>query len=247
MTVSYADAFAFLAPGDAFPAYGSVTEELGPIAVGGDLRVATLHAAYTQGIFPWYSSAPILWWSPNPRMALPVQGFKLHKSLRKTLQRFRLNARCEIRVDDNFPLVMSHCASVPRQGQDGTWIVAEMQAAYAQFHAAGFAHSVETWVDGQLAGGLYFINIGHAVFGESMFALQPDASKIALAALVSMCRLRGVQWVDCQQNTQHLSSLGGQDVPRAQFLEWLASTTGLAQLQWQFHPTDWHALLGDVA
>ena len=246
MTDFSTDAFAFLAPGDPFPAYGSVTEEFGPIAVGGELSVASLQAAYTQGIFPWYSSPPILWWSPNPRMALPVDGFKLHKSLRKTLQRFRLNPRCEIRVDASFSTVMHHCATVAREGQDGTWIVQEMQEAYAQFHAAGFAHSVETWVDGQLVGGLYFINIGHAVFGESMFALQPDASKIALAALVAMCRQRAVQWIDCQQNTPHLSSLGGQDVPRRPFLEWLASTTGQPQLQWQFHPSDWCAVLGDA-
>lgn len=232
-------------PGDSFPAYESVTEEFGPIAVGGDLSVQTLHAAYTRGIFPWYSNPPILWWSPNPRMVLPVHDFKLHKSLRKTLQRFRLNAQCEIRIDFDFSCIMRCCATVPRAGQNGTWIVPEMQAAYAQFHTAGFAHSVEVWQDNRLVGGLYFINIGAAVFGESMFALQPDASKIALAALVVMCRQRQVQWIDCQQNTQHLSSLGGKDIDREDFLRSLSQQTPKAQLNWHFQPADWRELLAD--
>lgn len=243
MTRRNTDAFAFLQPGDPFPEYGQVSEALGPIAIGGDLAPGTLLAAYRRGIFPWYSSPPILWWSPDPRMVLPVRDFRLHKSLRKTIARFRLQAGCEIRVDSTFAVTLQHCANVYRPGQNGTWIIADMQAAYNRFHALGHAHSVETWVDGELAGGLYFINVGCAVFGESMFALRPDASKIALAALVAMCRKRGIGWIDCQQNTRHLASLGGREVPRGTFLQWLHGAARQPQPDWQFSPADWQLVL----
>lgn len=243
MTASALPPFALLQPGEAFPAYASVSEEFGPLAIGGDLSTRTLQAAYRQGIFPWYSTPPILWWSPDPRMILPVDAFRLHRSLRKTVARFRLQARCEIRIDTAFAQVLHHCAHVPRAGQDGTWIRPEMQAAYRRFHEAGHAHSVETWVDGELTGGLYFIHIGQAVFGESMFALRPDASKIALAALVALCRKHGIEWIDCQQNTAHLASLGGREIPRAQFLEKLQQTRDLPSPAWTFHPADWQYLL----
>lgn len=235
--------FAILRPGQAFPAYGSVSEALGPLAVGGDLRTPTLVQAYSQGIFPWYSEPPILWWSPDPRMVLPTAGFKLHKSLRKTIQRARLNPDVEICIDRDFATVLKHCANVPRHGQNGTWINADMQNAYLLFHQAGYVHSVETRVRGELTGGLYFVNIGRAVFGESMFALRTDASKIALCALVALCRKHGIGWIDCQQNTPHLQSLGGMEITRAAFLAQLCEAVSLPAPQWRFSPADWDFLL----
>lgn len=246
MTQSSPEAFAFLQPGDPFPEYGQVSEALGPLAIGGDLSPETLHAAYSRGIFPWYSNPPILWWSPDPRMVLPTAEFRLHRSMRKTVERFRLNQRCEIRVDSAFGTILQHCANIYRAGQNGTWINTQMQQAYRQFHEAGHAHSVETWVNGELRGGLYFINIGKAVFGESMFSLQPDASKLAIAALVCLCRKHGISHIDCQQNTSHLTSLGGKEITRHEFLEWLAQATRQDQptsAQWQFSPADWLHLL----
>lgn len=133
--------------------------------------MSQLRAAYAQGTFPWFSAGqPILWWAPDPRMVLKVAEFRLHRSLRKTLNRFRADAACEIRIDSAFDQVIRSCSSTAREGQNGTWIVPAMVAAYEALHAQGTAHSVETWVDGKLAGGLYCVAIGHAVFGESMFA-----------------------------------------------------------------------------
>ncbi|RMX07786.1 leucyl/phenylalanyl-tRNA--protein transferase [Corticibacter populi] len=242
MTGQPQQAFAFLHPGDPFPAYGSVSESLGPIAVGADLSPATLLAAYRRGIFPWYSAPPILWWSPDPRMVLPVGQFRLHASLRKSIARLWRQNRLEIRVDSAFSTVLRHCARIYRPGQNGSWIVPEMQAAYLAFHAAGHVHSVETWLDGELAGGLYFVNIGQAVFGESMFALRTDASKIALAALVAMCRRLGVETIDCQQNTDHLAFFGGHEIPRSAFLAGLQRSTIQPQPSWRFAPGDWQRL-----
>lgn len=237
-------AFAFLQPGDPFPAYGSVSEELGPLAVGGDLSARSLHAAYSRGIFPWFSEPPILWWSTDPRMVLPTQHFRLHTSLRKTIARLHRSGRLEIRIDHAFAQVLAHCAGVPRPGQDGTWINAQMQAAYGDWHASGFVHSVESWIDGELAGGLYCVNIGKAVFGESMFALRTDASKIALAALVALCRKNGVGWIDCQQNTRHLASLGAGEIPRERFLQMLRQATPQSPPPWQWQGSDWEHVLG---
>ena len=177
----------------AFPpvasAWGPDSPAAGLLAAGGDLQVPTLLAAYSQGIFPWYSDGqPILWWSPDPRMVLALDNFKLHRSLRKTLQRFAITPGCEVRIDHDFTAVINACARSPRDGQGGTWIVQDMIDAYTALHHAGHAHSVETWVDGKLAGGLYCTALGAAVFGESMFSRQTDASKIALCALVALCR-----------------------------------------------------------
>ena len=151
-------------------------------------------------------------------MVLPLAEFKLHRSLRRVLQKFRRSAHCEIRVDHSFHKVIQACSVAARTGQDGTWIVPDMVAAYTQFHEVGHAHSIETWVDGQLVGGLYCVGLGQAVFGESMFAARTDASKIALAALVCLCRRQGVQMIDCQQETGHLASLGASPIPRSAFL-----------------------------
>lgn len=242
MSEPQSPAFAFLEPGDPFPAHGTVTEELGPLAIGGDLSVNTLVAAYSQGIFPWYSSGPILWWSPEPRMVLQAGQFKLSKSLRKTIANLHHTGRLQIQIDAHFQTVIGRCAHVPRDGQSGTWIGQDMQDAYLDLHEAGFAHSIETWLDGQLAGGLYCVNIGKAVFGESMFSLRTDASKIALAALVALCRKHQMPMIDCQQNTEHLASLGAQEMPRADFLARVAALTPQPQPDWSFTPNDWQNL-----
>ncbi|MDI1260371.1 leucyl/phenylalanyl-tRNA--protein transferase [Aquabacterium sp.] len=207
---------------DPFPdtvhAWGADTDAPGLLAAGGDLSVARLTDAYRHGIFPWFSEGqPILWWTPDPRMVLPVDEFKLTRSLRKTIGKFLRTPGCEIRIDTAFDQVIEACANAPRHGQNGTWIVPAMQAAYKHWHAVGQVHSFETWVDGDLVGGLYGIGLGQMFYGESMFARQADASKIALAALVCFCRAHGITVIDCQQRTSHLASLGGRTWPRAEF------------------------------
>ena len=151
-------------------------------------------------------------------MTLDANNFKLHRSLRQVLQKFVASPGCEIRFDTVFDQVIQACASSLRNGRPGTWIVPDMVHAYIKLHQAGFAHSVETWIDGQLAGGLYCVALGRGVFGESMFTRLPDASKIALAGLVSFCKSNGIAMIDCQQNTRHLASLGASEISRAEFL-----------------------------
>ncbi|WP_425334634.1 leucyl/phenylalanyl-tRNA--protein transferase [Paucibacter sediminis] len=226
-------------------ALGPDSDAPGLLAAGGDLSPARLRAAYARGIFPWYSEGqPILWWSTDPRMVLQTRNFKLSRSLRKTIARFRATPGCEIRVDSATPEVLRACAGTPREGQSGTWILPEMQAAYARLAAEGTVHSVETWMDGELAGGLYGVNLGRMFYGESMFMRRSDASKIALAALVCLCRQHGISWIDCQQNTRHLASLGAAEVPRAAFEAHLARVVGEpAPDDWTYHPHLW-ALLG---
>ena len=189
----------------------------GLLCAGGDLSPARILDAYSRGIFPWFSEGdPILWWSPDPRMVLFPDEFKVSRSLGKTLARDIF----ETRIDTAFPQVMRACAE-PRDGQGGTWILPEMIEAYTQLHALGFAHSVESWRDGQLVGGLYGMALGQVFFGESMFSRETDASKVALARLVERLRERGCRAIDCQQNTGHLASLGAREVPRADFAQLL--------------------------
>jgi leucyl/phenylalanyl-tRNA--protein transferase len=176
-------------------------------------------------------------------MVLQVSQFRLHRSLKRTIRNFQTLAGCEIRFDTAFAAVIGHCAHTARSGQGGTWIVEEMQAGYRALHRAGFAHSVETWVDGELVGGLYCVAIGRAVFGESMFAHRTDASKLALAALVGFCRAQGVELIDCQQNTQHLASLGAAEIPRAAFVQRVQKAIALEPLIWRFEPLYWDHLL----
>jgi leucyl/phenylalanyl-tRNA---protein transferase len=238
----------WLEPGDAFPAasmaWGADSEAPGLLAAGGALDVSTLCSAYAHGIFPWYSEGqPILWWSPDPRMVLQTAQFKLHRSLRKTLTKFSYTPGCEVRIDHDFASVIKACAGAPRDGQRGTWIVQDMIDAYLRLHAAGHAHSVETWVDGKLVGGLYCINIGTSVFGESMFSRATDASKIALAALIALCRAQGVAQIDCQQNTPHLASLGAHEMPRADFCAAAAQAALQTPPVWKFDPVYWSQLL----
>lgn len=241
----------WLEPQDPFPApeeaWSAASPAPGLLAAGGLLDVPHLAAAYRQGIFPWFSSGqPILWWSPDPRMVLPVAQFRLHRSLRKTLQRFRSQPGCEVAVNRDFGAVIRACAHTPRDGQAGTWILPAMVRAYEALHAAGHAHSVETWVDGRLVGGLYCIAFGRAVFGESMFAHATDASKIALAGLVALCRAQGAELIDCQQNTRHLASLGAREIDRAAFLDHVATAREAQDMSWAFDPLYWSELLPDT-
>jgi leucyl/phenylalanyl-tRNA---protein transferase len=187
----------------------------GLLAAGADLSPQRLLAAYRRGIFPWFSAGePILWWSPDPRMVLYPGELKIARSLAKTLR----HADYSVRLDTAFAQVIAACASTPRAGQSGTWIVPEMQAAYCRLHAAGYAHSVETWRAGELIGGLYGIAIGGAFFGESMFSHATDASKIALAHLCKHLISRRFGIIDCQMETTHLTSLGARPIPRDKFL-----------------------------
>ena len=238
----------WLEPGDALPdpssAWGEADPVPGLLAAGGALDVHTLVQAYGHCVFPWFSEdQPILWWSPDPRMVLQVAEFRLHRSLRKTLARFAQTPGCEVRIDHDFGAVIRACSQSPRIGQSGTWIVPDMVNAYLALHRAGHAHSVETWIDGQLAGGLYCVGLGRAVFGESMFTRRPDASKIALAALVCLCRHSRVQMIDCQQNTSHLASLGAREMSRASFVAHVAKAREQQGPQWHFEPVYWTELL----
>lgn len=240
----------WLEPGDTLPDPASAWDESDPVpgllAAGGSLDVDTLMHAYGRCVFPWFSDdQPILWWSPDPRMVLRVSDFRLHRSLRKTLGRFAATSGCELRIDHDFGTVIQACSQSARAGQSGTWIVPDMVKAYTQLHRAGHAHSVETWIDGELAGGLYCVALGRAVFGESMFTRRPDASKIALAGLVALCRRAGVDMIDCQQNTAHLASLGAREMPRARFVAHVAQARQQQGPQWQFDPVYWSELLSE--
>ena len=238
----------FLKDNTPFPkaemAMGEGSVAPGLLAAGGDLSVQRLLSAYRQGIFPWYSNGqPILWWSTDPRMVLSPSHFKLSTSLKKAIKRFIKSETCEIKVDSDFLSVISSCSKVERGGQAGTWINQDMIQAYHQLHLAGFAHSVETWQDGQLCGGLYLVNIGQAIFGESMFSLKTDASKIALSALVSFAKHHKIALIDCQQKTPHLSSLGGHTIKRADFLNTIEPELNKNPPQWIFKPIYWQEIL----
>jgi len=236
----------WIASGDDFPptdsAWGASSAAPGLLCAGADLSVSTLQNAYQHGIFPWFSDGqPILWWSPQPRMVLEVDQFKLSASMKKTLKNFAVDPACEIRIDSAFKDVIQACASSLRHGTQGTWIVSDMIDAYLALHHAGLAHSVETWINGELVGGLYGVAIGGAVFGESMFHRQPNASKIALAALVSLCRHHQISQIDCQQNTAHLQSLGAHEIPRAEFIERVQQLRQRPAIDWQFKLLYWRA------
>ncbi len=237
----------WLAPGAAFPppeqAWPEGSPAPGLLAAGGALDAGSLQRAYASGIFPWFSAGqPILWWSTDPRMLLRTDAFRLHRSLRKRIDQLLRADRLQIRFDSDFRRVMAHCAQAPRGGQSGTWILPEMVDAYCNLHAAGLAHSVETWIDGELVAGLYCVALGHAVFGESMFTRVNDGSKIALAALVAFGLAKGVEQIDCQQVTRHLASLGARPARRADFLQSLRVQTAQPALQWQFEPVYWKQL-----
>ena len=192
----------------------------GLLCAGADLSPDRLVDAYSHGIFPWFSEGdPILWWSPDPRMVLLPGEFKVSRSLRKTVARETF----DVRVDSAFRRVMRECAA-PRDGHAGTWIVPEMIDAYVRLHERGFAHSVESWLDGELVGGLYGVQMGEAFFGESMFARATDASKVALVHLVERLHAQGCRVIDCQQNTRHLASLGAREISRKAFVQLLGES-----------------------
>ena len=206
----------WLNPGDPFPsAETALTDPNGLLCAGLEVTPDLVLAAYERGIFPWYSEGqPVLWWSPDPRMVLLPNDFRLHRSLRKSL----LHRDYEIRVDTSFEAVMRACAD-PRPEQGGTWISEAIISAYTALHRAGFAHSVETWMDGELVGGLYGIALGRVFFGESMFVRRTDASKIAFAHLVTQLKRWQFELIDCQQETVHLASLGAAPISRKMFLD----------------------------
>lgn len=187
----------------------------GLLAIGGDLSPQRLLLAYARGIFPWYSEGePILWFSPDPRLVLRPSRLRVPRSLRKRLRR----PVHEVRADTAFERVVCGCSRAPRRPGEGTWITRDMIEAYCRLHELGFAHSVETWQDGELVGGLYGVSLGSAFFGESMFSARPDASKIALVALTRQLEAWGFDLIDCQVRTEHLLRFGAEEWPRERFL-----------------------------
>jgi leucyl/phenylalanyl-tRNA--protein transferase len=195
------------------------SEPDGLLAVGGDLSPERLLAAYEAGIFPWYGpDSPILWWSPDPRLVLEPARLHVPRSLARTRRR----APYRITADAAFDRVIGACADAGRPGQEGTWITPAMVRAYRQLHALGFAHSFEAWEGEALVGGLYGVSLGAAFFGESMFAVRPDASKLAFVESVEWLAARGVRFIDCQVRTEHLARFGAEEWPRERFLAALA-------------------------
>jgi leucyl/phenylalanyl-tRNA---protein transferase len=222
-------------------ALGAGSEAPGLLAAGGELTPRRLAEAYAHGVFPWYGAGqPVLWWSPDPRMVLLVREFRLSRSLRKTVARFAASPHCELRIDSALRRVMQACAATPREGQTGTWIVPEMIDAYCAWPAV---HAFETWIDGELVGGLYGVSLGRMFFGESMFSRRSDASKIALAALVCFCRAHRIDVIDCQQNTPHLASLGAREIARQAFELLIASRVKQPSIrEWTYDPALWARL-----
>jgi len=222
-------------------ALGHDSETPGLLAAGGDLTTERLIEAYSHGVFPWYQEGqPVLWWSPDPRMVLPVAEFKPSRSLRKTIARFATSSDCELRTDTCRRQVLQACASVQRAGQRGTWITRDMVAAYCAWPAV---HSFETWIAGELVGGLYGVSLGRMFFGESMFSRRTDSSKIALAALVCFCRANGIGLIDCQQRTEHLRSMGAREVTRTVFEELMAPYLREAPVtNWTYDRSLWSRL-----
>ncbi len=201
----------------------------GLLAVGGDLTAARLLQAYRAGVFPWYSEdQPILWWSPDPRMLLSPDRLQVSRSLRKTLRR----GHFQVSIDQAFSRVIRACAA-PRSDGDGTWLLPQMIEAYETLYRQGIAHSIETWCNGELVGGLYGLNLGCAFFGESMFSRASDASKAALTYLAERTRHAGFAFIDCQVYTEHLYTLGARETPRRDFL------AALHQALARPAPTDW--------
>lgn len=207
-------------PPDTFPPVDTaLTDPDGLLCAGGDLSPARLLEAYRRGIFPWFSEGqPILWWSPDPRTVLYPAEFKIARSLAKTIR----NRGFAVTRDCAFADVMAHCADA-RLRPEGTWISPRMRAAYQRLHELGFAHSYETWDGGRLVGGLYGVALGRVFFGESMFSLERDASKVALARLVRDMIERDGHMIDCQVASAHLERLGARSIPRHQFVRELSA------------------------
>lgn len=221
------DEIAFPPPGDA--------DESGLLAVGGDLAPERLLLAYAMGIFPWYDdSQPILWHSPDPRLVLVPSELTVSRSLRRVLNR----GKFEISLDGDFDAVIRACAGTPRKHEAGTWITADMIAAYSRLFELGFAHCVEAHCDGELVGGLYGVSLGRCFFGESMFQLRDDASKVAFVTLVRQLEAWGFDLIDCQVQTDHLARFGAEEWSRARFLAALERSIGAPTRRgrWHFDP-----------
>ena len=210
-----------------------LAEPDGLLAVGGDLAPGRILAAYQQGIFPWYSDGePILWWSPAPRLVLLPEEFHLPKRLARTMRQNIF----EVRADTAFAEVIASCAAVRRDAGEGTWITEEMQEAYIALHELGFAHSLESWHEGELVGGLYGVSLGKCFFGESMFTRATNASKVALVALVNYLKALDFSLIDCQITTAHLERFGAREISRARYLDELNKALNASTLRgkWAF-------------
>ena len=220
----------YTCPMEAFPPLSAANEQ-GLLAMGGDLCPERLLLAYRSGIFPWYNAGdPILWWSPDPRCVIYPDTFKPSRSLRKILVR----GDYKVTFDRDFGRVIRCCAG-PRRGQPGTWITRDMEKAYIELHRRGIAHSVETWIEGRLVGGLYGLALGRAFFGESMFSHASNASKVAFSSLMERLGERGFTLVDCQVSSDHLLSLGAEEIPREEFIARLRDAIGdaVAESHWE--------------
>ena len=206
--------------------------EDGLLAAGGSLDIPVLLEAYSKGIFPWYAEgSPVLWWSPDPRMVLFPDKFKVSKSLDHILRKEDF----DIRMDSRFSDVIRQCSKVHRPGQDGTWITEDMINAYILLHEEGYAHSVEVFAEGELVGGLYGVSLGGAFFGESMFHLRRDVSKVALYHLVDFARRHNFSLIDAQQSTPHMKSLGAEEIPRSRFLDLLQKALSRKTIKSPWH------------
>lgn len=236
---------AWIGPDDDFPDTDQAwTDEMGAnglLGAGEVLTASLLKRAYRRGIFPWSGpSEPILWWSPDPRMVLKTQGFKLRRSLSQSIRQAQAGG-LTLRADSAFQSVMRGCAA-PRDQDGGTWITPAIEAAYLDLHNMGLAHSIELWDGHELVGGLYLVSIGKMVFGESMFSSRPNASKICLAGLVKWLQHHNCPLIDCQQQTAHLASLGARAIPRAEFESWLTNLTQEPGPPWVTDPLGWGVL-----
>lgn len=237
---------AWIDPGEPFPPTESaLTPDDGAnglLAAGADLSAARLIEAYGRGIFPWFSNGePVLWWTPSPRMVLMLDEFKVSKSFGKTIDKAIQDPEFEIHVNKSFSRVMQACAG-PRRHGIGTWISGPMIDAYTELHDMGLAHSLEVYEEGQLTGGLYCVSLGRMVFGESMFSWRPNASKMALGALVAWLKAHESVVIDCQQRTDHLASLGGREIDRQDFESLVHRLTAMSALPWRESPPSKHDL-----
>ena len=220
------------------PVHLALEDPPGLLAAGADLSIERLHCAYSQGIFPWFGpDEPILWWSPEQRMVLKCSEFHPSHSLRKRLRQIATQQQTGdfnivIKVDTSLSAVLRGCARRSAKAVTSTWITREIELAYLAWHLAGQVHSIETWIGGELVGGLYGVSLGKMFYGESMFSLATDASKLALAHLVLFLQKQGVSWIDCQMQTDHLARLGAQPVARETFIEHIRAANAEPAIQW---------------
>lgn len=214
----------FLLNNELFFPPAQTADENGFLAIGGDLSTERILLAYRNGIFPWYNEGePICWWSPDPRFVLFPHELRISSSMKTILN----SGKYKFTIDSDFEQVIQNCKTVPRKGQEGTWISPAMQKAYTLLHKKGFAHSAETWMENKLVGGLYGIRLGNIFFGESMFSVNSNASKFAFINYVQYLQGENVRLIDCQLHTKHLESLGARMINRELFLEMLAADTGI--------------------